>query len=283
MSTAAPRSQGDIEAVIGLVRVPVKTYSVRRSGSKSGFSLVCPSCDNRLGQSLFCKGPDHHGPFDRDDDSIRRGREVDDHVVVVSQQDYDQATTADLPHKELNLAVSPRDQIVAACRPDETAYRLAPNGGGKSYALLVRMVQRAAEAGLVMWGELNLRSQKPYMLELWNGQLVIQSLCYPDDLAGTDEIELAQYSEREGLMADALVEGLVEDFDHATLTNKKQARIEAAIATAAGQEPVPVAPVVERDGADPLMAALEASLTVIKGGKTAAKPRAKKAAKKPAA
>jgi non-homologous end joining protein Ku len=154
---------------------------------------------------------------------------------------------------ELTLRIHPADQVEAATRPGDLGYRLRPAskkgvvGPTKPYGILLGF---ASNPEVALIGELNLRGVvKLYRLVVHRGQLLLHELIRPDELAATDDIDLADVSEAEVERARSLAAGMVEDFDPAAYRNLTVERIAELVASKAGDAtPTPTeakAPVAE--------------------------------------
>lgn len=256
--------------------------TVRRSAKH--FTNICPTCEEsrdtetdptQLEQRYVCV--EHgHGPFLTGE--VAKAREHEGRLVAVAEEARIAAAEPDLPVGVIALSVFPAEQIEAMCRPGDTAYRLRPmKKGGTHLGLYAFLRQVTASGKYAMVGEMNLRGgQKMYRLEVWSGQLVLQSLVRPEDIADVDDVD-GEVDEKELTMGFKLLDAVCEEFDPAAFADRRQARIAAAVEAAAaspqtGDAPAE-APVVAPAATDEVLAMLEATLASI----TKAKPAKKKA------
>lgn len=268
----------------GMMTMTADVVPIRRpNADKSTIVTCCPDCAEggkmvRVREQFFCEIDPKHGPFKRGEGA--KGREVgDDEYEPVGIEELAAAREPDLPEKELTLGIFPVAEIESFTRPDGFGYRVRPGKVGtsmKAYGILMAILEKG-EYALV--AEANFKSsQKPYRLMLWEGQLVLQSLVRPDDLAERETIEAEMPDKRTMTAVAAWLAENAEAFEPERFRNLRRERLEAL----GGEGTIIAMP--KKPAAEPefdLAAQLEASLAAVPKRATAAKKAAtKKAAPK---
>lgn len=231
---------------------------------------LCLECKTptRVREQLVCEVDPAHGPWTRRD-MTRKAREVGDSLVEVSAEEIaavkDDGDGDDT--KSIVLRYSPAVQMRHVVRPGDLAYRIRP--GKTTDKRLYGLLKRLVETGeFVAHGELVLRSKaRPYLLEVWQGQLVAQSFMRPDDLAATDEVDEVVPTDKELAIAGKLlakVAGAFDPEDYRNVERERMAALDAAKAADPGATvtQMPAAP-AKRNTDDDLLALLEASLEAV--------------------
>lgn len=246
---------------LGMFSLMVDAVPVRKTNSTKAVQMksVCPSCTDptTVTQQYVCENG--HGPFTSG--QLAKAKEVDGALVAISATEAE-AIKGTEREGEFNLQVCPADELEAATRPSEAAYRLRLGKKGVQadrYALLVDLVSDPATAiyGLC---KLNGRStMTPYRLLKWKGQLVMQSLIRPEDLGEIDEA-VPGCDPKFLEMGKALLEASRAPFDPESLKDARVDRIEQVVS---GKQGVAVL-VPAAAPADDLMSLLEASLKAAK-------------------
>jgi non-homologous end joining protein Ku len=252
-----------IQLRLGLFTVIADAVPIRQPNSAKSvsFSLVCPDCDEpqKVQQQYQC--PAGHGPFTPA--QLHRARETEDGLVPMSAEDLAKVA-GEFIEGAMELRVVSREDVEAKTRPDGGAYRLRLGGKKKdasalAYTTLIEAMK--ANSDKVLLGVLKLNGRvapTPYKLEVWEGQLILQSLVRPQDLAERDDLPEG-VDEKYVAMASQLIEQMVEPFDPELLADERVQRLAEVLAEKEG-DVVAIAPKKSAGSADDLMAALEASL-----------------------
>ncbi|MDQ6726316.1 MAG: Ku protein [Actinomycetota bacterium] len=257
----------------GLVNVPVKLYSAVSSKDVRFHQLDAKS-NARVKQKRVSAATGEEVPFDQ----IVKGYELGpDTYVTVTPDELDaldpKATkTIDI---EDFVDLDTIDPMYYA-RP----YYLVPDKGGqKAYALLRNAMRETNKVGIA---RMVLRT-KQYLAAIRpvGNALVIETMLFADEVVPPDELDLpdeeVDVTEREEKMARSLIDSLTTDFEPAKYKDEYRKRVlELIEQKASGQEIVREEAAEEAPRVVDLMAALEASLAAVKGGKGGA-------AKEPAA
>lgn len=256
----------DLSLTLGLLSFKVDAYSTKIAEAKAsgGFKMICMGCETptKLDQGYSCANG--HGPYVTGE-ITRRARVLDDDTLdEVSAADIAAAKTSETEKKVFAISVFPAEQVDAATLPGDLSYRLKPAKKSnvaerKLYAMFLSLVADTTKA---LIGEFQVKDgpSKLGRLTIFRGQLCLQSLIRPDDIAPSDDMDgLEQPTEAEANMGRMLVDGVTEEFDPSTYNNIVRARLEAIT----GIDADPNAPIVEIapkvEGGD-LLAILEASI-----------------------
>ncbi len=261
----APRtSASEVTFSLGLLQMKADLYPARVSAGKS-FSMLCRDCETptKVTQSYNCD--QGHGPFVTGD-LDRRYKEVDGNIVEVSAEEIKAAKgDTGIPDKSFDITVYDADDVEEYTVSDSGVYRVKPRNGATAAELKVyRMfLEAAANRDIALIAEF-LVSKAPKMgrLGVFKGQLVINTLIRPDDIAEVDTIENHEPTEKERALFSALLEASKAQFDPATYANVTKERLAALVAARAADPDavVTMASPIERPAADDLEAALEAML-----------------------
>lgn len=188
-----------------------------------------------------------------------------DTPVALSDEDVKQLRCGAIEEKQIDLFVHPIADVEAATVPDESFYRIRPPRKAatqqrKLYALLLRM---ASDTKLALLGELRFRDgRKLYRLRSFRGQLTLQSLVHPHDLAELDEIDVPELDEKLIELADEVLKASETPFDPAAYGFEAKAVLDEIVAR---RSDAPLAPVVPINAeAEDLMAKLQASVAQAK-------------------
>ncbi len=290
-----PRSIWTGAISFGLVTVPVKLYSAvsrktvrfHQLNGKTGVRIQQRRVDPSTGDEVAYE-------------DIVKGYELaPDRYVVIEGDELDQLD----PKKTRTIDI---EEFVELSGVDpifyDHPYYLAPAAGGaKPYRLLLdamRDTGRIAIARVVIRSKEQLVAIRPMGDVLAMSTMVFaDEVIDPttiDDIPGPDDVEVR---DREVDIAKQLVESLSGDFEPDKFRDSYRDEILALIERKASGEDIAVQPVRD-DEAEPvpdLMAALKASLDAVRGEqdepaaeakpkkRTAAKPKAKSAGRKPAA
>lgn len=247
---------------LGFATLQVEVASVRRTGVEKEATLkfVCPDCSRSMagGQRYWCGGCEKlFTPGE-----LRHARED-----VVLEADEVVALNDTGEKGIIDLHVCPREELLAATLPSKNVYRLriAEGNMAETYEIFRRLAEHPT---LALYGTSriagNIRTA-PYLLTTRNGQLLLQSLIRPQDIAAGDELAEVDPNPKMLKMATDLMEALADPLDLTVFTDERKAKLAEIMAAKGPAEAVEMAPVEEND----LLAALERSLVASKGKKAA--------------
>jgi DNA end-binding protein Ku len=153
---------------------------------------------------------------------------------------------------------------------DRPYYLVPDKGGQKAYALLRNAMRETNKVGIA---RVVLRT-KQYLAAIRpkDDALVMETMLFADEVVPDDELDLprddVEVTEREEKMARQLIDSLTTDFEPAKYKDEYRERVLQLIEQkASGQEIVTEQAPDEAPKVVDLMAALEASLAAVKGGK----------------
>jgi DNA end-binding protein Ku len=250
----------------GLVNVPVKLYSAT-SPKNVRFNQISGKTGARIKQKRVDASTGEEVAFE----DIVKGYELSpDNYVLIDPSELDaldpKAThTIDI---EDFVDLTEIDPIYY-----DNSYYVAPStGGAKAYRLLLDAMR---ESGKVAIGRLVLRSkQQLCALRPTGDVLTLSTMLFGDEVIspeGIDElggVAEAPASDRELAMAQQLIDSLSNQFDPGRYRDEYRDRVLSLIeAKAAGQELTPTPQEADEAPAPDLMAALEASLAAMQGGR----------------
>lgn len=275
----------------GLVNIPVGLYTAEATREEIHFRLL----DRRNMTPIHYKRVNEKNGREVPWEETVKGYEVEEgHYVVLSDEDL----------KRANPEATQTIEILEFVDADEISlpfydkpYYLAPVGkAGKGYALLRETLRRTNKVGIA---KVVIRTRQYLSAVIVEGDaLVLELLRFPNELRGTDELDLPKGKEgvtdKELQMAERLVESMVDDWDPKKYRDDYRKDLMALIerrVKAGDTEEIEEEPVPAPEGAKivDLMALLKKS--VEEGGarperkeRARAKPAkaAKKTAKKPA-
>lgn len=246
----------------GLVAIPIKLYHAVSKKSVSFNQL-----DQRTMSRIKLRKVSAESGEEVPDEEIIKGYEISKgRYVVVDPDELEPFIPAATHSIDLEEFVDLNTLDPAWF---DTAYIVTPDKTVKPYALLARAME---DSGKVAIGKFVMRN-KQYVaaIRAKDGHLLLSTMVFADEVVSPSAIdELNQLdgievSDREALMAEALVESLTAEFDHSKYTDAYREQVLDLIERkAAGEEfEAPVAakaapPVVD------LMAALEASVKAAK-------------------
>jgi DNA end-binding protein Ku len=251
-----PRSIWNGTIAFGLVTVPIKVYSATESqtvhfrevhakdGSPIEHRRICPNEGKEVGYDDIVKGYE-----------LSNGKWVeltDDEVAAAAGS---QTRRVDVDHFVPAADVEPEHY-------ERTYYLGAQDKGRDAYALLHAALARSERAGVGRWVFHN--RERTVVIRALGDVLAMHTMRFAADLVDPGDFELGRVnrkpSDQEIKMASSLVDGLHTEFDPSDYENEyRKAVLEVVQAKAEGRNIEPPAD-AEPEGADDLMAALEASL-----------------------
>lgn len=207
-------------------------------------------------------------------------------IVPLTPDDVVAIKCGDATDKNIDLTVHPADQVESSTVGDETFYRVRPpkKAGVKQREIYGLLSAMASDETYAIVGRLRLRdSVRLYRLRNFRGQLCLQSLVNPNDLAPNEDIDVPELNESLVAQGKLLVESMATDFDAAEYDRD----IEAAMATiveAREKDPVatgaaPAAAAATKSDIEDLLSASLDNVVKINKGRTK-KPTTKRTAKR---
>jgi non-homologous end joining protein Ku len=210
-------------------------------GSGDGRRAPPVQCDEpiRLRQKLVCPNNEDHAPIVQGE--VRKwGKEIGGEVKEVTAEEIaavranDPEATSGGP-KTIDLTVVRTAGLIESTLNGDLVYRLRPNAKTtvpKSYELLRRMTVQALRTGKTLVGPFSVGGGSPrlFALTIRHGQVVAQSLMWPDDVAPFDEITDIDLAEKIDGMVKQAIDTLTVDFDPAVFRNQLRERAEQLIA-----------------------------------------------------
>ncbi|HYV16869.1 MAG TPA: Ku protein [Conexibacter sp.] len=263
----------------GLVNVPVKLYSATAAKTVR-FHQLHAKDGVRIQQKRVCPADGEEVSYE---DLVKGFEIAPDRYVIVTQQELD---TLD-PRKTKTIDI---EEFVELAEIDpvyfDSAYHLAPStGGAKGYRLLLEAMEKA---GKVAIGRFVLRTrQQLCALRAADGVLMLETMLYGDEVNAPERLEeleaLAdvEANAREVKMAGELIDSLTAPFEPQKYRDEYRERVLELIERKAAGEEIAVQPAAQEPAAVPdLMAALEASVSAVRGDGPARKKPARKASAK---
>jgi len=255
--TEQANSNSGITFTLGLVSASFDLATIRKPNATTataGNKEVCATCDTPTlvkKQSVCPEG--HVG-------TPRKARPVNGQLVFVSKEEIQQVKDSGLPEKLLDLRVCPTTELEAATRPDAAQYRVRlPKGKGVDPRMYTLFMRLASSPGLALYGMAKLSgtsTPRPYRLMVWNGQLILQGLIPPHEIAPMDEEIPDACAEKLVEMGIEFVSRSAQPFDAGALTDERTGALDALLAAKLDGTTVPE-PV---DQPEPEMASIEALL-----------------------
>jgi DNA end-binding protein Ku len=252
-----PRSIWNGTIAFGLVSVPIKVYSATESKTVH-FREVHAKDGSRIEHRRIC--PKHpKKPVDYKD--IVKGYEVS-RGKWVELTDEEMAAAAASQSKRVDIDHFVPAGEIAPEYYERTYYLGAQDKSKDAYALLHAALERTERAGVGRWVFHN--RERTVVVRTLPDVLALHTMRYADELVDPGELDLGRVNrkpgDREIKMASSLVDGLYTEFDPADYEDSyRDAVLEVVKAKAQGKNIEP-APDEEPEGADDLLAALEASL-----------------------
>ena len=253
----APRSIWNGTIAFGLVSVPIKVYSATESQTVH-FREVHAKDGSRVEHRRIC--PKHpKKPVDYDD--IVKGYEVS-RGKWVELSDEELAAAAGSQSKRLDVEHFVPAGEIAPEYYERTYYLGAQDKSKDAYAVLHAALERTERAAVGRWVFHN--RERTVVIRTLGDVLGLHTMRFHDDLVDPGEYELGRVqrkpSEREIKMASSLVDGLYTEFDPAAYEDSYREAVLTVVKAKAEGKNIEPPPDEEPEGADDLLAALEASL-----------------------
>ena len=253
----APRSIWNGTIAFGLVSVPIKVYSATESQTVH-FREVHAKDGSRVEHRRIC--PKHpKKPVDYDD--IVKGYEVS-RGKWVELTDEELTAAAGSRSKRVDVEHFVPAGEIAPEYYERTYYLGAQDKSKDAYALLHAALERTERAAVGRWVFHN--RERTVVIRTLGDVLALHTMRYEDELVDPNEYELGRVqrkpSEREIKMASSLVDGLYTEFDPAAYEDSYREAVLTVVKAKAEGKNIEPPPDEEPEGADDLLAALEASL-----------------------
>ncbi|WJY42206.1 Ku protein [Streptomyces sp. P9-2B-2] len=247
----------------GLVTIPVKTYSATDRTSSVSFVRIHEKDGAQIQYRKICELDGEEVP----NEEVGKGYQApgDDTIVPITDDDL----------SRLPMPTAKTLSILSFTDPDEIdplqmdkAYYLGPNGAAatKPYTLLREALEDHRKVAI---GKVAMRGRESLaMLRAHDGALVMHTLLWPDQIrpvtgVAPDDVELR---ENELTLAETLMDSLGE-LDPAELHDDYREAVEELVAAKLEGEPVaPAAPGTSGAQVIDLTAALEKSVRAARGG-----------------
>ena len=258
-----PRSIWNGAIAFGAVNVPIKVFG---------------ALDDRVVHFKEVHLPDGGGVQHRLVDPTT-GKEVARDKVVKGYE-VKAGTWVELSNDEIKAADQPErkavelEDFVPGDQIDpvyfDKPYNLAPQKGAeKAYALLVAALEKTGRVGV---GRVVLRTKEQVVAVRASGDglLRMHTMHAADELVAGKELDVPKPKQKPGdrevKMAESLVGQLAADFDPKRYKNTYRKRVEKLIEQKAAGKEIKAPEPEERDTADDLLAALQASMDAVGNG-----------------
>ena len=258
----------------GMVAIPIKLYAATESKSIA-FVTLHESCHTRLRQKRYCSFHDAEIEYGE----IVKGYEyAKDQYVVMEASDFE-----NLPVPSTHTVEITRFVDLESIDPMyfQRSYVLEPETvGEKPFYLLKKALETTRRVAIA---KLSLR-QKEHLccLRPYEGGIAISTMYYPDEIRGTDDLEVPDQdslvSDAELGMATMLIDQLTGEFNPEEYEDEYRGAMEQTIeARLTSAEPITAAPAPTRGRVVDLMAALRESIEAAKTEEAAAQDKPAKA------
>lgn len=295
--TAQKAHAADVKVSLGVSTMPFDLVPVRvpNIGKDTRTVFTCPDHDTpaRVKQFYICD--DGHQHTERELGNAFIGTSDDGETLVpLTKEDLETVRNGGMDKIAIDLQVHPAAEVEAATIGDEAAYRVRPPKGAgvrqlQNYGVLLEL---ANDETYAIVGELRLKdSRRLYRLRSHRGQLLLQSLIYPQNVAPVDDFEVPEISEALMAQGRAIIESMATPFNADAYGHDAASAMAKIVAERVAHPVVTDTPAEAPEAASDLLGALEASVAKTKGKvatpsrtprKTAARAKrapAKKAAK----
>lgn len=207
---------------VGLLNIGVKLYKAQDSADMD-LHLVHAECGggriNYMNKCNKCQAIVARN-------ELKRGYEIGDKLVILDENDM-----ASLPLKSarsVEIVGFTKDKPSVIMQ--ESVYYAAPDKGGeKAFALLSKVM---ANLGVAAIGKVAMRNREHLVsISPFDGVMLVQSLCWADEVRGTEEIRCkdVMLSPREIELATKLVESMVTQIDLSTIKDEYREALEALV------------------------------------------------------
>ncbi len=197
----APRSIASGTISFGLVSIPVKVFPATQPSASVSFNMLHAKDGARLKQQFVCAKDGEVVPRE---ETVKGFEFAKDRYVTFSAEEL--KVLDEIATQTIDIA-----EFVPASQVDpiyyDKAYYLGPDkGGAKAYRLLAEALAQSGKAALARYAARG--KQYLVLIRPLSGRLVMQQLCYPDEVRSLDEIpvETGEPKEAEVQLALQLIE-----------------------------------------------------------------------------
>jgi len=197
----APRSIASGTISFGLVSIPVKVFPATQPAASLTFNMLHAKDGARLKQQYVCAKDGEVVPRE---ETVKGFEFSKDRYVTFSAEEL--RALDEIATQTIDIA-----EFVPASQVDpiyyDKAYYLGPDrGGAKAYRLLAEALAQSGKAALARYAARG--KQYLVLIRPRSGRLVMQQLCYPDEVRSLDEIpvDTAEPREAEVQLALQLIE-----------------------------------------------------------------------------
>jgi DNA end-binding protein Ku len=262
----------------GLVSIPVKLFPATQPSATVSFNMLHAKDGSRLKQQYVCAKDGEVVPRE---DTVKGFEFAKDRYVTFTSEEL--KALDEIATQTIDIA-----EFVPASQVDpvyyDKAYYLGPDkGGAKAYRLLAEALEKSGKAALARYAARG--KQYLVLIRPSSGRLVMQQLCYPDEIRSLDEIVVDTPAPKEAEVQLALQ--LIEQtsspaFHPENYEDAVKKRVLEAIEQKVGGGQIQVAaPAEPQAQVIDLVDALKASLAAAKAG-TGAAPAAASEERRPA-
>lgn len=185
----------------------------------------------QIKQKLWCATCDAHVEYA----DIKKASMVGDQFVIVDQQEI--ATTRDkvlgATKKMLTLTVHPAQEVRESTLQGDNVYALTPEGAPQigAYSLLLDAIERHGEdyAFLTTWTPTSKASL--YQLKAFRGALVMQQLCWPEQVRAVADLNTIEATEEHRAMLDTLLTNVCQPFEVDQYADRYAAELASLLAS----------------------------------------------------
>jgi DNA end-binding protein Ku len=259
----APRSIASGTISFGLVSIPVKLFPATQPSATVSFNMLHAKDGSRLKQQYVCAKDGEVVPRE---ETVKGFEFAKDRYVTFTSEEL--KALDEIATQTIDIA-----EFVPASQVDpvyyDKAYYLGPDkGGAKAYRLLAEALDRSGKAALARYAARG--KQYLVLIRPSSGRLVMQQLCYPDEVRSLDEIvvDTPEPKEAEVQLALQLIEQTSSPAFHPEhYEDAVKKRVLEAIEQKVGGGQIQVAaPAEPQAQVIDLVDALKASLAAAKAG-----------------
>lgn len=241
----------------GMVSIPVR-LTTATSEKDISFHMIHEECGSRIKLLRWC--PKHERAVERDE--IVKGFEyAKGHHVIMDPTDFDKLPLGTKHTIEVMQFVE--QEQIDPIYYDKTYYLEPEEAGKKPYALFIKALKKK---GVTAIAQIAIREKESLCaLRVMDGQLVMETLFYPDEIRESPETKTdMEVGDKELKMAESLIDMLHEKFNPEAYKDHYREALQQVIdAKLAGGE-VKAVPEVEETQVIDLMDALRASVEAVK-------------------
>ncbi|KYG35251.1 Ku protein [Alkalihalobacillus trypoxylicola] len=259
----------------GLVNIPIKLHAAtedkgiklrnlhHKCHTPIKYEKVCPQCEEEISNEDMIKGYEY----------------ISGKYVILSGDELEPLKD-DQRDKVIDVLDFVQLDEIDPIYYDKTYFMSANEGGAKSYSLFREAIK---ESNKIAIAKVMIRTKENLaVLRVYNDVLIMETLHYPDEVRGTEEVLSPQdvkVTDKEKKAANMLIEQLTTTFEPTNYVDRYRLQLEELIQTKLQKEKDITAPTTGKDITD-LMSALQQSIDEAKESKkkeTTKRKRTKKA------